>query len=573
LGVVVLVGISFFVALQSPLNPLSIHYPDAESSLYLYAASQLLDGNMIYRDIFDFHGPLIFLIDAFGLFVGEVVSGVFGGTVSGTAGGMVDGAIGWASGESSAGLIAVWLLEMCFLIATLLTIFITLRRCTDSLSALLVCLVFASLVGYSLQGGNRVEEYALLLQALGLAGFVDYFLRRQLSVIGVYLIGTSAALMLCLKPLLTVFWIPFLIVVIVLLFRREGPGMAFVRLLALVFSIVLVLVIVIPWLYVTNALASCINQMSSFYGDVLVLVTPQERADALYFFMGRTPFVLVVFISLAAVVKLTLLSRRAKIVSEDGETVFRIKQLLSQDDAPFGRNTRALIAANLAAAFMCLFLMAVSGRMDEYLVLQELICLVIPLAYVLHFFARGIFRKEKLRIVFGATVVVLLAVTVGVPGFATTATLAQEQRNETPELIEQQGLADEILILRTVEDSGEPLVVFGDECWVYPAVGSYAATRYAYQPFDATFRPDLNADFYRQVRIADADLLVGRIDERRIEKYPGIEDYELIFKNRSYEIYRRLEPTDDDAPTGAESESDVPADAESPGANSPIAGN
>jgi hypothetical protein len=562
-GVVVLIGISFFLALQSPLNPLSIHYPDAESSLYLYAASQLLDGNMIYRDIFDFHGPLIFLIDAFGLFVGEVVGDVFGGAASGAASGMVGGATGLTSHEFSAGLIAVWLLEAIFLTVTLLTIFITLRRCTDPLSALFVCLVFASLVGYSLQGGNRVEEYALLLQALGLAGFVDYFLKRQFSVLGVYLIGTSAALMLCLKPLLTAFWLPFLIVVIVLLFRREGPAMAVVRLLALVFSIALVFVIVVPWLYVTNALASCLNQMGSFYEDALALVTPQERIDALYFFMGRAPFVLVVFISLAAVVKLTLLSRRAKITSEDGETVFRIKQVLSQEDAPFGRNTRALIVANLIAALICYTLMAVPGRPDEYLALQGLVCLVIPLAYVLHFFVRGIFKKEKLRIVFGAVVVVLLAVTVGVPGFATTATLVQRQGDETPKLIEQQELANAVLMLRAVEDSGDPLVVFGDECWVYPAVGSYSATRYAYQPFSATFRPDLNADFYRQIRIADANLLVGRLDEGRIEKYPGIDGYELVFKNRSYEVYRKLEPPADDAPADDAPADDAPANTES----------
>jgi hypothetical protein len=545
LGVAVLIGASVFIALQSPLNPLSIHYPDAESSLYLYAASQLLDGNMIYRDVFDFHGPLIFLIDALGLFVGEVVSGVFGGVFGGTISNTTGGTIVGVSGESSAGFVAVWVLETLFLIATLTIIFGTLRRCTDPLSALFVCLIFAALVGHSLQGGNRVEEYALLLQALGLAGFVDYFLRRRLSVPGVYLIGTSAALMLCLKPLLAAFWVPFLIVIIVLLFRREGPGMALVRLLALVFSIVLVLVIVIPWLYVTNALTSCISQMSSFYGDILALVTSQERADALYFFMVRAPFVLAVFISLAAVVKLTLLGRRTRITSEDGETVFRIKQVLPQDDAPFGRNTRALIVANLAATLSCLFLMAVPGRMDEHLVLQGLVCLVIPLAYVLHLFVRGIFRKEKLRIVFGAVIVVLLAVTVGVPGFATTATFAQGQRDETPELIEQQGLANAVLILRAAEDSDEPLIVFGDECWVYPAVGSYSATRYAYQPFDTTFRPDLNADFYRQVRIADSDLLVGRVDEGRIEKYPGIDGYELAFKNRSYEIYRKAEQQDD----------------------------
>jgi hypothetical protein len=41
--------------------------------------------------------------------------------------------------------------------------------------------------------------------------------------------------------------------------------------------------------------------------------------------------------------------------------------------------------------------------------------------------------------------------------------------------------------------------------------------------------------------VADSGLLVGRVDDGLIEQYPGIDGYELVFENQSYEIYRRIE--------------------------------
>jgi hypothetical protein len=507
-----LVVIAGYVLLQSPFSPQSIHYPGSESSLYRYVGSQLLDGNMPYRDIFDFHAPLIFLINALGLLISEVV-GVNGST-------------------------GIWVLEVLILAATLGIVFALLYRNTSPVVAFFVCLILLSLIGLSLQGGNHIEEYALFFQALALMGFVDCFTKRRLTLVSVYLIGLSAALIFCLKHVLIVFWVPFLLVIPFLLFRKESLGVALTRLITIPFSAMLVFIAIVPWLYVNNALASCYDQLTSFYQDYLSLATQQEQTNALRYFFGHLSFMLIVVISLMAVIKMSVFRHREKIKSEDGVTVLRITQGLSLNDSPFGENTVALLLTNLAATVLVFLTMAVPGRMDEYVVLQGLICLVIPLAYAFHLIERGLFNRAWPRVAFGLVVAVLLALFVAVPGFTASAALAREQQSGSFELDEQRELVNAI---KGYQEYDEPLIVFGDDCWIYTAVDSYSATRYPYQPFSDEFRPDLNANFYRQIGIAEAALFIGRVDEGLIERYSGIDEYERVFENQRYEIYHRIE--------------------------------
>jgi hypothetical protein len=505
ISVLLLAGLSVLILLQSPFSPGSIQYPDTESSLYLYAGSQLLDGNMLYRDIFDFHGPLIFLVNAFGLFIG--------------------------------GFAGIWLLEIHVIIATLLIVFFMLRRSAGPVAAALTCLILALLIGYSLRGGNQIEEYTLLFQALALLGFVDYFVRRNLTLPSVYLIGLSAGLTLFTKPSLALFWLPYLVVTIVLLSKREGPGIAITRLVTILFSATLVFIVIIPWLYVNNALTSCFEQMTSYYQDYLSLATQREQLDALLYFIRKPSFILVALISLAALIRLVLLRRTNLIRRNDGTTV---RQLMVSEDALFGRYTFLLIATNFVAAILVVLLMAVPGQPSEHYALQGLLCLVIPLAYVLHLATRVLSRRgqSKPYIALGVVLIVSLSLSLGVPGLAETLSRIREQREDSAELAQQRELIAEV---QRQQGYDEPIIVFGNDCWIYTAADTYSATRYAYQPFDLGSRPALDADFYRQVGVAESMLLVGRIGEGLIERYPGIDEYERVFANRRYEVYRRLE--------------------------------
>jgi hypothetical protein len=526
-SVLLLVVLSVFILLQSPFAPDSIRYPDTDSALYLYAGSQLLDGNMPYRDIFDFHGPLVFLINAFGLFIG------------GSAG--------------------IWLLEIHVFVVTILIVFFMLRRCVGPVAAVLTSLILALLIGYSLRGGNQVEEYTLLFQVLALLGFVDYFTRRRLTLPSVYLIGLSAGLVFFTKPSLALFWLPYLVVTIVLLSRREGPSIAITRLVTILFSAALVFIVILPWLYVNNALTSCFDQMTSYYQDYLSLATQHEQLDALLYFIGKPPFILIAFISLAALVRLVLLRRANPVRRDDGTTT---RQFAASEDAPFGRYTFLLIATNFVAAILVFLLMAIPGQTSEHYALQGLLCLVIPLAYVLRLATRAFSRqgRSKPRMVLGAALVVLLALSLGAPGLTETLSRIREQQQDGVEFAQQRELIVEI---RAQQGYDEPIIVFGNDCWIYTAADTYSATRYAYQPFDLGFRPALDADFYRQVRVAESTLLIGRVGEGRLERYPGIDEYERVFANRRYEVYRRLEPDANQVEYESDQESEHESDQES----------
>ncbi|MDR1013800.1 MAG: hypothetical protein LBL86_02300 [Coriobacteriales bacterium] len=537
LFVLVLASSAFALLLQSPLSPLSIQYPGSESSLYLYSATQLLDGNVLYRDIFDVHAPLVSFIDTFGLFVG--------------------------------GPTGVWALEVAFLVLTLVLMFAALRPYVGALATFLTCLFFVALVGYSLQGGNQAEEYALPFQVLALAASMDCIVRRRITLPSIYLTGISAALTFFLKPDLVLFWLPFVVVICVMAIRQEGWALALVHLVTLVFSAALVFVIILPWLYVNNALASCYEQVVSFYRDCLSLVTPQERLDALLYFVGRPSFVLTVVISLFALVRQLLLCRSRPTVIPSGGAAGSSaaaeeslgpsaqasgagsqlldsgspapasrSQLPGEEGSLFGRSTLPLLMANLAATLLVFAAMAYSGRPDEHLALQGLVCLVVPLAYLIDLAVRRVREGLGLRAVLGLALVVLLALSLAVPGVVTGASRIQEQRTEDAALVEQREVVEAV---RRNLAYDEPIIVFGDDCWVYTAAGTYSATKYPAQPFSASFRPDLDSDFYRQVGVAEAALLVGRLDEGSIERYPGIGDYRLVFKNARYEVYAHSE--------------------------------
>jgi hypothetical protein len=525
---------------------------------------------MPYRDVFDFHAPLVFLINALGL--------------------LIDDSYG------------IWLVELHFLIGTLIIIFVALNRSIGPLASLITCLILAGLIGSSLEGGNRIEEYALLFMALGLAGFMDCLTRRRLTVLSVYLIGVSGALTFWLKPALTVFWLPFLVVILVLLARKGGAGLALTHLIAIAFSAILVFIIMVPWLYMSNALTGFYQQTGQFYLNLIAHVPLPQQLDALEHFGGSLPFVLIVCISLALIVKLVALRIKARhkvatrgvednagamgggttadasvaslraannevVWFEDDGTLRRGSQTDSLrrrkrrarrrarqaarlravtplpakppllEDAPFGRNTLSLIAANLIAAFLLLYFTVEPGSTDGYLTLQLLVCLVVPLAALVHRLLRSFINKERLRAAFGLLFIVLLGLFAVAPGIAATTTLALEQRTESAELAEQRELVE---VLRSFDADDEPLIVFGDDCWIYRAADSYSATRYAYQPFGPQLRPDLQTDFYRQVTVADAQILVGRVGSGLVELYPHINGYERVYESQHYEVYRRI---------------------------------
>ncbi len=126
-----------------PVHP-QLVFPDRDSGFFLYSGRQILEGRIPYKDFWDHKGPLIYYLNALGLFLG---------------------------GDSANG---VWALEVAWIAASLLCLYLLLRDIAGELPACLGIFIFLLGLGNSLGGGNFTEEYGLLFTILCLYLFWLY---------------------------------------------------------------------------------------------------------------------------------------------------------------------------------------------------------------------------------------------------------------------------------------------------------------------------------------------------------------------------------------------------------------
>ena len=117
-----------------------VEAPNRDSSVFIYVAKGILEGEVPYLDRWDHKGPLIYLLNAMGL----AVAGMWG----------------------------LWLLEMAFLIGTVWLVYVVLRQQFGFAATFLPMAVFAGYFLYFSQSGNHTEQYALLFQFLALYLFM-----------------------------------------------------------------------------------------------------------------------------------------------------------------------------------------------------------------------------------------------------------------------------------------------------------------------------------------------------------------------------------------------------------------
>jgi len=112
-------------------NPL-LSYPGRDGGIFLYIGGLILKGKIPYLDAWENKGPLVFYINAAGLY-------------------LADGSR-WG----------VWLVEWIFLLGAAWAGYAAVSRTMGPIAAAICTFVWLSAAGNVLQGGNFTEEYALL---------------------------------------------------------------------------------------------------------------------------------------------------------------------------------------------------------------------------------------------------------------------------------------------------------------------------------------------------------------------------------------------------------------------------
>jgi len=165
-----LITVVWLVALVAGIlsNPL-FSYSGRDGGIFLYIGSLILDGKIPYIDAWENKGPLVFYINALGLLLAHGSR--------------------WG----------IWLLEFISLLAAALMGYLAMKRTTGTIAALVGTLVWVSVAGNVLQGGNYSEEYSLLFSFTAVLAFL-YSLERPEQKLFPVLIGASLGLNILLRP-------------------------------------------------------------------------------------------------------------------------------------------------------------------------------------------------------------------------------------------------------------------------------------------------------------------------------------------------------------------------------------
>lgn len=153
------------------LIPTSNGLPDTDSGIFLYFGQQILKGHIPYRDMWDHKGPVIYYINALGLFIGQ-------GSIRG-----------------------VYVLEYLSLLCSLLLAYSVTARAFRSLPAFFSSVLLLFGFFYVIENGNFTEEFTLPLSFAALYLYWRSIDRgTRWSLFYIFLVGVIFSISFLLRP-------------------------------------------------------------------------------------------------------------------------------------------------------------------------------------------------------------------------------------------------------------------------------------------------------------------------------------------------------------------------------------
>jgi len=177
----VFIGVSVFILLQSPLSPIGNGIPGTDSSVFIYMAQTMMEGQPLYIAAWDLKGPLVFFIDALGLLIAP-------------------------------GYVGIWILEVISMVISMVYVYKTLRLGLNRSFSFIGTLSLFTLIVAALESGNFTEEFALPFICVGFYNVMRYFTQGKGNW---FLCGLCLSAVILLKLNYAFPWLVFIPLVIV----------------------------------------------------------------------------------------------------------------------------------------------------------------------------------------------------------------------------------------------------------------------------------------------------------------------------------------------------------------------
>ncbi|MDR2408725.1 MAG: hypothetical protein LBE13_11525 [Bacteroidales bacterium] len=263
---------SVVVLLASPLAPFANKIPGIDSNVFIYCAQRILEGKIIYKEVFDHKGPLLYIFNILGILLGK-------GNPSG-----------------------IWFVELISLFVSSLYIYKSIslfwRRDIAFFSTLSCLLFFTSVFDH----GNYAEEYSILFISISQYYFVSFLKDRKIHYPHFSIIAVCFACVLLIKANGAVSWLVGWMMVAFLLLKAKRI-VDLLKVISISLSIVfLILLLFIGYLFFTDSFSDfkyCYWDFNQAYSDVSYKIISRTVKRS-FFFSDMRCYNIYIFLSLSA---------------------------------------------------------------------------------------------------------------------------------------------------------------------------------------------------------------------------------------------------------------------------------
>lgn len=249
-------------------SPIMWDMPGRDSGVFLYNASQLLEGKVLYRDLWDHKPPLIYYLNAVGLLF-------TGGSLWG-----------------------VWLVQVAFVLGAALVGFSLLKQVFGTRPAIVGSVAWIVSLQFLLDSGNYTEQYVPLFQ------FAALYLYWQINKLAKfswreYSIGLTLGMTVLLRPNALGIWLA--IGLSLLIFGWSNWRLLFLRLLLIAGGCLSVIGVVATYFASQSALDDFVEQVI-YYNLIYSRGLPfRQKLDSLVYGLQTLSASGLVMLSLAAI--------------------------------------------------------------------------------------------------------------------------------------------------------------------------------------------------------------------------------------------------------------------------------
>jgi len=472
---------AIFIYYNASLSPL-FKYSSTDSSVFLTVANEMIKGKLMYLDIFDHKGPILYLINYLGVVIGNGSRGVF----------LIE--------------ILFMFVNMSFAYKTMKIIFN--RRTISFLIALLVPVLFYSFF----DGGNLTEEYIATFIFIFNYVVIKSFKNKNMSNRNSIFLGMLGISILLIKPNFIIPLIPFSFIYLYHAYSRDWRNI----LKKLFFILIGAIIILVPFSFyfiVTGTFDDFIYQVFLFNFEYVNVesVSLGESMEITYnMFLENCSLLIFLIISGWA-----LLIRN----------IYMKKEMLMS------------IGLFLVVPFL-MYSIGMSGHSYKHYMMVSIPYILIMISVVASQIIL-LLRWKKRKYLYG---IIYVVVFIMIFNFSISKYLKHNIYIYRPNSVFEKEVIEYMNMNYAPSDK---LLVIGNNAYIYTKTDFKIDTKYIYQVPLIKKSKEINIDFHKYFLNSTNDLvLINRRNYDKYQGYYHIENvfnekYEKVFENDNYILYSK----------------------------------